>query len=85
MERGKAILAEVAGHDPHTGIIILALATRHRVERPAIRMEGGTLILWSGLARRRLYSAFENTVNPLIRTTLQCGFCRFIAFHRETD
>ena len=28
--------------------MILALATRHRVERPATRMEGGTKILWSG-------------------------------------
>ena len=31
-----------AGHDLGTGTMILALATRHRVERPAIRMGGGT-------------------------------------------
>ena len=35
--------ARAAGHDTHTGMMILALATRHRVERPATRMGGGTL------------------------------------------
>lgn len=35
--------ARVVGHDTHTGMMILALATRHRVERPAMGMEGGTL------------------------------------------
>lgn len=42
--------------------MILALATRHRVERPAISMEGGTVFfLWSGPARRRLSFAFDNS------------------------
>lgn len=35
--------ARAVGHDTHTGMMILALATRHRVERPATRMGGGTL------------------------------------------
>lgn len=35
--------ARAVGHDAHTGMMILALATRHRVERPAMGMEGGTL------------------------------------------
>lgn len=47
---GKAV-----GHEVCAEIMILALATRHRVERPAISMEGGTLILWSGFADRRLF------------------------------
>ena len=42
------------GHDAHTATMILALAARHRAERPAISMEGGIKILWSGFARRRL-------------------------------
>lgn len=46
---GKAV-----GQDAHAGMMILALATRHRVERPAISMEGGTKVLWSGFARRHL-------------------------------
>ena len=37
-------LGRADGQDTYTGIMILALATRHRVERPAISMEGGTLI-----------------------------------------
>lgn len=48
---GKAV-----GRDAHMGMMILALATRHRVERPAMSMEGGTIILWSGPARRHLIS-----------------------------
>lgn len=31
-----------AGHDTYMGTMILALAARHRAERPAISMEGGT-------------------------------------------
>lgn len=54
---GKAV-----GHEAHAGIMILALATRHRVERPAISMEGGTvLFLWSGPARRRLALPLKNS------------------------
>ena len=33
-----------AGHDPQAGIMIPTLMARHRVKRPAIRMEGGTNI-----------------------------------------
>ena len=50
------------------GIMILALATRHRVERPAMGMEGGTLDLWSGFAGRRLRrlrSFCELTLGPV--------------------
>mgnify|MGYP000548600757 FL=1 len=49
------------GHEAYAEIMILALAARHRVERPAISMEGGTLILWSGLAHRRLFLPLKNT------------------------
>ena len=35
-------IGNAVGQNPHTGIMILALATRHRVERPAISMGGGT-------------------------------------------
>lgn len=49
--------------------MILALAMRHSVERPAIRMGGGTNDPMERLARRRLDFAFEETiVNLLIRT-----------------
>ena len=37
-----------------TGTMILALASRHRVERPATRMEGGTKNPMERLTRRRL-------------------------------
>ena len=36
--------------------MILALATRHRVERPATRMEGGTENPMERLAHRRLFA-----------------------------
>mgnify|MGYP006891445155 FL=1 len=49
------------GHEAYAEIMILALAARHRVERSAISMEGGTLILWSGLAHRRLFLPLKNT------------------------
>ena len=50
----KSSRDNAAGQDLYVGTMILALAVRHRAERPAIRMEGGTLTLWSGLVRRRL-------------------------------
>ncbi len=34
-------LGRAAGHEPYGGIMILALAVRHRTERPAMSMEGG--------------------------------------------
>ena len=34
-------LGRAAGHEPHEGTMILALAVRHRTERPAMSMEGG--------------------------------------------
>lgn len=36
------------------GMMILALAMGHTVERPAMGMGGGTKILWSSFASRRL-------------------------------
>ena len=82
----NAAKGTAAGHDPQAGIMIPTLMTRHRVKRPAISMEGGTKkhILRSGLPRRRLSFAFENTVISLFRTTQEGGFCRFYSFHRET-
>ena len=41
----QAVYGMAAGHDPQANMMILALATRHRVERPAISMEGGTVII----------------------------------------
>ena len=52
-QRRKAVW-QAAGHKAYTGIMILALAMRHSVGRPATRMGGGTYILWSGPASRRL-------------------------------
>ena len=40
-----------AGNDPQTGIMIPTLMTRHRVKRPAISMEGGTIHISYGAAR----------------------------------
>ena len=53
--------SRLVGDDHIQRIMILALAMRHSVERPAISMEGGTLILWSGLAHRRLILPLKNT------------------------
>ena len=39
-----------AGHDPQAGIMIPTLMARHRVKRPAIRMEGGTITISYGAA-----------------------------------
>jgi len=57
------------GHETHTGIMILALATRHRVERPAISMGGGTKNPMERLARRRLDTPLFYIVKSEIRTT----------------
>jgi len=51
----KSSFGKAAGHDIYGAIMRLALATRHRVERPAISMEGGTTDLWSGFAVRHPY------------------------------
>lgn len=48
--RCEAAVGKAVGKDTQTGIMILALATRHRVERPAISMEGGTVFSY-GAAR----------------------------------
>jgi hypothetical protein len=34
---------KATGHEPHTGIMILALAMGHTVERPVMGMGGGTI------------------------------------------
>lgn len=46
----QAAVGRAVGNEVQTGIMILALATRHRVERPAISMEGGTVFSY-GAAR----------------------------------
>ena len=48
-------------------MMILALAMRHSVERPATRMGGGTKILWSGFASRRLNLPLLYIVNNRIQ------------------
>ena len=40
-----------AGHDPQASIMIPTLMARHRVKRPAISMEGGTIHISYGAAR----------------------------------
>ena len=55
--------------------MILALATRHRVERPATSMGGGTKNPMERLARRRLDTPLSYTVKSEIRTACRRGFC----------
>lgn len=38
----QAAPGRAVGHKAYMGIMILALAVRHRAERPAMSMEGGT-------------------------------------------
>lgn len=73
----QAAIGKAVGKEARTGIMILALATRHRVERPAISMEGGTVcFLWSGPARRRLALPLNKFVIKNDPHNLKCGFCR---------
>ena len=39
----RAVNGWAAGHDAYTATMILALAARHRAERPAMGMEGGLI------------------------------------------
>ena len=48
--RRELPLARAAGENTQTDMMILALAVRHSAGRPAIRMGGGTLHLWSSFA-----------------------------------
>ena len=41
--RCMQLLGKAVGHNTQAAIMRLALATRHRVERPAMSMEGGTV------------------------------------------
>lgn len=69
------------GHDPHAEIMILALAMSHIVERPAIRMEGGALVLWSGTpaAVRCFVLNFHTEISFMVKLI----FCAN-RFHHET-
>jgi len=57
----QAAFGRAVANEAYAEIMILALAARHRVERPAMSMKEGTLILWSGLAHRRLFLPLKNT------------------------
>lgn len=56
----KSSYGKAAGHDLQRGIMILALAMGHTVERPAIRMEGGTKTYEAALPAA-VCPAFEKT------------------------
>lgn len=79
-------LGRAVGHEAQTGTMILALAMRHSVERPAIRMGGGTNDPMERLARRRLDFAFEKihreTVDPHY---LKVRILSFFKSRRETQ
>lgn len=55
--------------------MILALATRHRVERPSTRMEGGTENPMERLAAAVCF-AFEKYRDKKNPHSTKCGFCR---------
>lgn len=56
--------------------MILALATRHRVERPAISMEGGTVISYGAALPAAVCFAFEKHRDKKNPHSTRCGFCR---------
>ena len=66
-QRRKAAYGTAAGDEAHTGMMILASAMRHSVGRPATGMGGGTKILWSGFASRRLKLPLFSIVNNRIQ------------------
>ena len=70
----QAAIGKAVGKDTQTGIMILALATRHRVERPAISMEGGTVISYGAALPAAVCSAFDSIVIPAIRTMQGADF-----------
>lgn len=89
MNRGRAKITSAAGsfgkavgHEPFAEIMILALAMSHIVERPAMSMEGGPLVLWSGKPAA-VWSVPEFIMVILqIRAAHERGFCRN-GFHHE--
>lgn len=72
----QAAFGEVVGHNTHTGTMILALATRHRVERPAISMGGGTYKSYGAALPAAVWDAVDKYVKSGVRTAQRCGFCR---------
>ena len=56
----KSSRDNAVGHDLYVGTMILALAVRHRAERPAMSMEGGTTY-GAAFACRRLIRGRKNT------------------------
>lgn len=57
----RAVNGWAAGHDAHTGTMILALAARHRAERPAMGMEGG-LITYGAAQPAAVCLAYEKQI-----------------------
>ena len=74
--RCEAAVGKAVGKDTQTGIMILALATRHRVERPAISMEGGTVISYGAAPPAAVCFAFEKHRDKKNPHNVKCGFCR---------
>ena len=64
--------------------MILALATRHRVERPAISMGGGTKNPMERLARRRLDTPLKNYREIENPHYIKVRILSFFKSHRET-
>ena len=75
---GKSSYGKAAGHDLQRGIMILALAMGHTVERPAIRMGGGTKILWSGFACRCLFCLWKKLHHGKFLLRFDKLLCRFL-------
>jgi len=83
-QRRKAAYGKAAGHEPHTGMMILASAMRHSVGRPATGMGGGTNDPMERICQPPsevafvLYREQENTAPP--------SDTKFVvnASHRET-
>lgn len=64
--------------------MILALATHHRVERPAISMEGGTVISYGAALPAAVCFAFENICDTKRSAQCKVRILSFNASHGET-
>lgn len=81
----QAAIGRAVGKDAQAGIMILALATHHRVERPAISMEGGTVISYGAALPAAVCFAFENICDTKRSAQCKVRILSFNAFHGETD
>ena len=74
----------LAGDDPIQRIMILALAMRHSVERPAISMEGGKA--YGAALPAAVCEAFEKRIDTMINPRrILCADFDEKALHGETQ